>query len=275
MNTELMAVDLSSSQFDHIKKLLHSVCGISLQSGKEGLVKARLTKRLRALRLPDFDRYLDHLHNEPSRQELSLMVDALTTNKTNFFREQQHFDFLKNYVLTKNNASKMGMRFWSAACSSGEEPFSLAILLNECWSDVAKKDVRILATDISSDILEKARKATYREDLLQEMPEALLRKYFSKVTSGNLSHYQANDNIRDLVRFARLNLMATWPMKGLFDVIFCRNVMIYFDTPTREQLVNRYYDYLKPGGYLFIGHSESLTGISHPFDYVQPAIYKK
>ena len=166
------------------------------------------------------------------------------------------------------------MRFWSAACSSGEEPFSLAIVLEEKLPDLESRDVRILATDISTNILEKARRAVYNDDALTDLQSASFRKYFVKV-KNNPAVYQVKGNVRKLVQFARLNLMDPWPMRGCFDVIFCRNVMIYFDKPTQQKLINRFWDIMEPGGYLFVGQSEGLSAISHKFKYLQPATYRK
>lgn len=266
---------LSHTQFGKIKSLLYDVCGIDLQPGKEGLVDARLAKRLRELKLGDYDQYLSHILEDPSRRELSWMVDALTTNKTDFFREKRHFDFLHQTVLPKLVQEKRPLRFWSAACSSGEEPYSLAMQLQESLKQVSRFDVRILATDISSEILAKAKSAIYPQSSLSGLPERFKQKYFTSVKQRGETLFQVGDTVRQCVSFARLNLMQPWPMKGPFDVIFCRNVMIYFDTQTRAQLVSRFYELLRPGGFLLIGHSESLTGIAGAFRYVQPATYVK
>lgn len=275
MGTGLMVAELDEKQFRKIKDLLYKVCGINLQPGKEGLVKARLSKRLRALNLFDYDQYLAYIERDESGVELSTMVDALTTNKTDFFREPQHFDFLRRTVLPDLVQANRPMRFWSAACSSGEEPYSLSMQLFEALSNINQLDIGILATDISSDILEKARQAVYGVETLQGLSETRLKKFFTPQKNGAATTYRVNDQIRSLISYARLNLMQPWPMKGPFDVIFCRNVMIYFDQQTRQQLARRFYELLRPGGYLFIGHSESLTGIAGQLRYVQPATYIK
>jgi len=167
------------------------------------------------------------------------------------------------------------IRIWSAGCSSGEEPFSIAILLRDRLPDVESRDVKILATDICSEVLDKAKRAVYTEEEVQDLPSFFLRKYFTPVVEDGVKAYKVRDEVRAMVRFARLNLKDEWPMRGPFDIIFCRNVMIYFDQSTRQELVNRFWDMLKPGGYLFIGHSESLASLSHEFKYVQPAVYVK
>jgi chemotaxis protein methyltransferase CheR len=272
---DLMSVELSESQFGEIRRMLYKLCGIDLQSGKEALVKARLTKRLRVLELDTFRDYMRYLENDESGQEVAEMVDSLTTNKTSFFRESQHFDFLREAILPGLKAKGNGVKIWSAGCSSGEEPFTLAITLREEIPDVDRQDVRVLATDISTRVLSKAREAVYSFDVVRDVPMSLLNKHFTSIPAKPRPNYQVNQNVRALVHFARLNLMGQWPMKGSFDAIFCRNVMIYFDKPTQQALVHRYWEKLKPGGHLFVGHSESLTASSHEFRYVQPAVYQK
>jgi chemotaxis protein methyltransferase CheR len=269
------SVALTNKEFERIRDMLYQLCGINLSPGKEGLVKSRLMKRLRKLSLDSFDAYLEYLENDKSGQELTTMVDLLTTNKTNFFRENEHFKYLKSQVLPPLLSQQREIRIWSAGCSSGEEPYTTAIVLHESIPLMGKYDVRILATDISTNILAKAKNGVYDQDTLQDIEPSLVKKYFSPHSSGGEILYKVKDHLRSLIRFARLNLMESWPMKGPFDVIFCRNVMIYFDKPTQRQLVNRFHQMLRPGGFLFIGHSESLTNTSTEFQYVQPATYRK
>ncbi|OQX19210.1 MAG: hypothetical protein BWK80_37180 [Desulfobacteraceae bacterium IS3] len=266
-----ISAELSEEQFKKISRLVYRLCGIHLKDGKQALVKARLMKRLRVLHLSSFEAYLSYIEKE--KGELGFLIDVITTNKTNFFREPEHFNFLRDEVLPEMTGRRL--RFWTAACSSGEESFSLAILLNEKLPDKAFKDVKILATDISTKMLEKARRAVYAEDEIRMIPQPLLQKYFVKVHEGPPRAYQLKDDVRSMVRLARLNLMESWPMKGLFNVIFCRNVMIYFDKPTQQRLINRLWDFLEPGGWLFVGHSEGLSAISHNFRYIRPAVYRK
>ena len=266
--------NLTENQFQKIGKIVYQVCGIRLTPGKEELVKARLGRRLRVLNLNDFDEYLDFLDNNKSN-ELSIMVDALTTNKTFFFREIEHFNFLTKHILPVIAETTRKLRIWSAGCSSGEEPYTLSILLHDKISSIANWDVKILATDISPSMLKTAHNAIYSEELLGEVSMKMKQQYF-EVVNGNIKpEYKVISRIKNIIKFAELNLMNSWPMKGPFDVIFCRNVMIYFDKQTRERLINRYWELIKPNGFLFVGHSESLTGISNSFKYVQPAIYRK
>ena len=265
--------ELSDRQFKEVGDIIYRECGIVLKSGKEALVRARLTKRLRALKMENFSRYLKYLQDDKGREELGFLVDVMTTNKTSFFREMAHFDFLGETVLPKLTGRRL--RFWSAACSSGEEPFSLAMFLLDRMPDLGARDVKILATDISPTILAKAGKAVYEEGMLLDLPSTFLRKYFVKFGNGNIPAYQVKRDVRKMVRIAKLNLLHSWPMKGAFNIIFCRNVMIYFDRPTQQRLVNRFWEILEPGGYLFVGHSEGMSGVKHKFRYVQPATYVK
>jgi len=268
-----MAAELSNSQFNKVAQIVHQFAGIKLGAGKEALVKARLMKRLRALRIDSFEDYMNHIENEEGRQELSRMIDVITTNKTSFFREIEHFNFFREGILPELTDQKM--RFWSAACSSGEEPFSLAILLRDELPNIDSKDVRILATDISTAMLEKANDAVFRDETLQDLPVGTLKKYFVNVRKEWPRTYRLKDSVRAMVKFARLNLMGPWPMKRTFNVIFCRNVMIYFDKITQERLIQRFWHLLEPGGYLFVGHAEGLSSISHKFRYIRPATYRK
>lgn len=269
----LLSLELTHKQFQQVSKIIYRICGINLKTGKEALVRARLMKRLRALGISSFQEYLKFIESKEGAQELGYMVDVITTNKTSFFREPAHFNYLKEKILPELKERRL--RFWTAACSSGEEPFSLAIVLRENIPEIDIKDIRILATDISRSMLEKARNGVYGEDAVSELPPFLLKKYFARVREGSVSGYRINNNIRDMVRLAWLNLMDSWPMKGPFNVIFCRNVMIYFDRSTQQKLINRFWDLLEPGGHLFVGHSEGLSAISHNLKYVRPAVYRK
>ncbi len=277
---EYISARLSDYEFEKISGLVYSICGINLGSGKKELVTARLAKRLNELRLPCYDSYLKFLKNDENGYELFQLIDVITTNVTSFFREIHHFDYIKENLLPvyKNKSDKI--RIWSAGCSSGEEPYSIAIMLFEELGNVILRDIKILATDISTQILSKAKEASYTKQLIEGVPKQLINKYFDGYSAAdefgkNICMYKLKSDIRNIVRFARLNLMDEWPMKGPFKIIFCRNVMIYFDKSTQEKLVGRYYGLLDKGGHLFIGHSENLSSISHEFKYVQPGVYVK
>jgi len=273
MDAGLTPIKLEKAQFERISQLVHHLTGINLHPGKEGLVNARLTKRLRVLGLKSFDAYMEYLKRANPEGELVAMIEAMTTNKTSFFREPQHFDYLARQIVPGLKNRKI--RIWSAGCSSGEEPYSIAMLLNETIQNPALWDIGILATDLSGRTLARGRKGTYDTSHLQDVPPLLISKYFTCIETKPVRSYQLVEPVRRLVHFAQLNLMEEWPMSGPFDAIFCRNVMIYFDKSTQERLVSRFWKLLKPGGHFFVGHSESLTGASHKFRYVQPAIYLK
>jgi chemotaxis protein methyltransferase CheR len=271
-DNNLLSVELTAAQFEWISQTVYQRSGINLQVGKENLVKARLMKQLRRLGLNSFDSYLEYIQNDSRGEELAVMVDALTTNKTSFFREPQHFDFLRTQVLPQLQQKRL--RLWSAACSSGEEPYTIAMLLREELPQVDTWDCRILATDISDRVLTKAREAVYEADAVKDIPYAFASRYLTKICTKP-DAYRISNNVQKLITFAKLNLMEPWPMSGPFDVIFCRNVMIYFDKSTRKALVHRFWELLKAGGHLFVGHSESLTTSSREFRYVHPAVYVK
>ena len=269
----LVSIELNDRQFNKISRIVYDPSCIDLKSGKEALVRARLAKRLRAIGMTSVEEYMRHIESNEGANELGFMLDIMTTNKTSFFREVAHFKYMEKEILPKLKNGKI--RFWSAACSSGEEPYSIAISLMENLRRVESKDVLILATDISTRMLEKVKDAVYSEENIHDLPKVFLHKYFIKVQKNPSVFYKVKDNVRSIVRVAWLNLMEKWPMKGTFNVIFCRNVMIYFDRSTQEKLINRFYDYLEPGGHLFVGHSEGLSGVKHNFNYVKPATYRK
>ena len=268
MSVLIADTDLSAEQFREISRTVYEVAGILLPKGKEGLVRARLAKRLRAVGVATYGAYLGRVRDAKSG-ELAEMIDALTTNKTNFFREPAHFEFLRRRVLPTLGAGPL--RFWSAGCSTGEEPYTLGMVLRDALPDLARRDVRILATDISRRVLTQARAGVYAQGPTSDVAPDVLRRHFTRTADG----WEIAPAVRALVAFASLNLMGAWPMRGPFQAIFCRNVMIYFDRPTQQTLVQRYYDLLAPGGYLFVGHSESLSALEHGFSYVQPAVYRR
>jgi chemotaxis protein methyltransferase CheR len=277
---EFISAKLSDYEFDRISGLVYSLCGISLGSGKKELVTARLARRLNELKLQSYDAYLKYLSGDESGYELLQLIDVITTNVTSFFREMHHFDYIKEHILPEYKSKSNKIRIWSAGCSSGEEPYSMAVLLFEEIGNLMLRDVKILATDISTNILSKAKEGVYDKQLVNGVPKILLTKYFEVLTTKDeygrtVNYYKVKSDIRSVVRFARLNLMDDWPMKGPFKIIFCRNVMIYFDKKTQEKLVAKYHGLLENGGHLFIGHSENLSPVSHSFKYVQPGVYLK
>ena len=269
---------MKRAEFREFCALVTSVCGIKLGDGKEELVKARLGKRIRSLGMTGFAEYLDHLRDN-GRVELPKLLDAISTNVTSFFRESDHFEYLRNSLLPRivQREKQRGrrLRIWSAGCSSGEEPYSIAIHLREGLPDLERWDVKILATDLSMEALQRGTVGSYEAGKLAEMPPQILRRYFRPEGARGASSYRVCDQIRSLVHFAPLNLMQRWPMRGPFDAIFCRNVMIYFDKPTQGRLVGRFSELLPPGGALIMGHSESLAGVATELRCVQPTIHEK
>ncbi|UCD52939.1 MAG: protein-glutamate O-methyltransferase [Phycisphaerales bacterium] len=273
-------VTLSETDFRRISELVYDHCGINLHDGKKELVRARLAKRLREGHFRTFSQYIQHVLDDRTGREFSALVDSLSTNLTKFFREDQHFEYLRTQLLPRIIASRQRtgtfrIRAWSAGCSSGEEPYSIAITLLEAIQGKGRWDVKLLASDVSTRILERAKKGIYEKERIDPISLPLRNRYLIRRREGTREMFEVGPALRELTIFRYLNLMQEWPIKGPLDFIFCRNVMIYFDKPTQGRLINRFYNLLGPGGVLFTGHSESLTGIEHAFKYVQPTIYMK
>ncbi len=267
---------LDDAEFQRISDVVYRHCGINLHDGKKELVRARIAKQLRTGGFDGASAYVDHVLADTDGDAFHDFIDSLSTNLTSFFREVGHFHHLADVflpaLLAKRRKAHSGrVRAWSAGCSTGEEPYSLAMVLRESLPDLARRDVRLLATDISSRVLAPARAARYADAAVADVPPELLRRHFLRAGDA----WEVVPAVRSLVTFARLNLMAEWPMRGPFEAIFCRNVMIYFDKPTQQELVARFHELLAPGGHLFVGHAESLSGIAHGYSYVQPAVYRK
>jgi chemotaxis protein methyltransferase CheR len=280
LETIVNSLVLSEKEFKTVSDLVYKHCGINLHTGKKELVRARLAKRLRLLKIRTFSEYIDYAINDPSGKEFTMLIDSLSTNLTSFFRESQHFDYLNRVfypaMLQRKSASHdFRIRAWSAGCSSGEEPYTIAITLQEAIAGQGSWDVKVLATDISTRVLEKAKKGLYEKKRVEPVSPQQKAKYLSQTKIDGELYYEVGDALRKTVVFGHLNLMESWPIKPPIDFIFCRNVMIYFDKQTQERLVNRFWEMLGHDGILFTGHSESLTGIKHRFKYIQPTIYRK
>jgi chemotaxis protein methyltransferase CheR len=270
-----MDLAISTEEFQRFRTLIYDESGISLGDQKQSLLVSRLSKRLRELGLTTFSEYYDQLMSDSSREEFTRMLDLISTNKTDFFREPKHFDFLRERILPEL-AQEKTVRIWSSACSTGEEPYTIAMTLQEGVSDPAQWDFKILASDLSMRVLAKAAAGLYDADHVHDVPPELLKRHFLRGRGDSKGLLKIKPHLAAMVQFRRLNLMdERFPIKSPLDVIFCRNVMIYFDRPTQEQLVNKFYRYLKPGGHLFIGHSESLQWVTHPFKNIEPTIYRK
>lgn len=249
----------STADFDWVRRKIKTASGIDLGDGKQDLVYGRMSRRLRALGLSSFKAYRELLDGPDGQRELVEFVNVLTTNVTAFFRERHHFDRLGTEVIAWLRGRGQRVRGWSAGCSSGEEPYSIAMtLLDGLGVERSSWDVRILATDLDTSMVEQGAAGVYPIERLEGVPVPLRQRYFYRGRGRKSGYARVKPPVADLVRFRQLNLMERWPMRGPFDFIFCRNVMIYFDRPTRESLVRRYAERLAPGGYLFIGHSESV-----------------
>ncbi len=265
---------LTADEFDQFRRLAYDQFGLDLREGKEQLVSARLNKKMRELKLRTYKDYYRYVVEDTTGAALVSLIDALTTNHTSFYREQGHFDFYRTTILPEL-ASREQISIWSAASSTGEEPYTIAFTTLEQLGMGALPKVKILATDISTRVLETARNGAYPSEKLRDFPPEQLRKYMLRGDRNWKDWYQVRKEIRAAVTFTRLNLMEPFRHGQTFPLIFCRNVMIYFDRPTQQDLVRRLAACLEPGGYLFIGHAESLNGLDVPVKYVKPAVYRR
>jgi len=270
---------LTDSDYSFVSTLLYSRFGIQLGGHKRVLVAGRLTKRVRQLGLSSFPQYFDYLRADSSGNELSEFINRLTTNHSFFYREKDHYEFLQAKVLPLvrrelERDPRHQVRMWSAGCAAGEEVYTLALVLRNFFGPLVDTgDFGLLATDISLAALKLAQEGRYASQKLSELPPGLRAGNFRECGSDL---FELAPEIKRMVLLKRLNLMAeSYPLKNAFDVIFCRNVMIYFDQASRSRLVRSFYRYVKPGGYFFIGHSESIPRLDCPFEYVSPAIYRR
>lgn len=271
---------LSREAYRFIAEKVYQHSRIRLGEDKQALVSGRLAKRLRALNLDSFEDYCELLDSAKGEPEIGPLVDSISTNHTHFFREIQHIHFLRDVVLPewfpRVTSKRETFRFWSAASSSGEEPYTIAIVLAEYARANGAFNWQIEGSDISSRILAKAQAAIYDEDRLKLPQPEWLQRYFQKGTGDYRGQYRVKDILTSRVKFHRLNLLQPqYPVAANQHVIFCRNVMIYFDTPTQQELVLKLVGQLIPGGYFVVGHSESLLGIKHPLKTLKPGIYRK
>jgi chemotaxis protein methyltransferase CheR len=267
---------LQDGDFRTIAKLVMDKTGIVLNEKKRAFVHGRLGRRLRVLGLSDFSEYCRLLESRDGDSERHMLINAVTTNHTSFFRENHHFDYLSGTVLptiVKAQGNAPGrLRIWSAGCSTGEEPYTIAMTLRGLQPALTDWDVKILATDLDTNVVSHAAEGIYDAERVETIPSTYLKRYVEKCANGSA---QMSEEIRSLIMFAPLNLLEEWPMRGPFDVIFCRNVVIYFDKPTQRRLFDRYADMLKPDGWLFIGHSESLLNVTNRFSLVGRTIYRR
>lgn len=281
MNAILRLPQLTDSQFTQFSELVYAKTGIYLKPGKKELLNARLGKRLRACGLSSFHDYYGLVMRDTSGEELINLINSVSTNFTSFFREQPHFDFLATTILPElfgnATAGPREVTIWSAACSSGEEPYTIAMVLEEYLAAHPCPGVsyRILGTDISTKVLDMAQRGVYPEDRMAKVPGSILKKYFQKGVRNAAGYVKVSKALRQRITFQRFNLMDEFPWRESVDIIFCRNVMIYFNTETQQTLVSKFHGSLKSGGYLFIGHSESIGRLKHRFTQVAATSYRK
>ena len=270
-----MDFSITTAEFQRFRTLIYDESGISLGEQKQLLLASRLSKRLRDLGAATFSEYYEKVTQDPTREEFTRMLDLISTNKTDFFREPKHFDFLCERIIPELECTRR-IRIWSSACSTGEEPYTIAMTLFENVEQPAQWDFKILASDLSTRVLAKAASGLYDEDRFRDVPPDVMKRHFLRGRGDQTGVFKVKPHLAGAITFRRLNLMDDrFPIKNPLDLIFCRNVMIYFDRPTQETLVNKFHQYLKPGGYLFIGHSESLQWVTHPFKAIAPTIYQK
>jgi chemotaxis protein methyltransferase CheR len=271
-------MELNEKEFKLFSNLIYEKSGIFLRDNKKPLVHSRLSKRMRKLNISSFEDYYHYVEKDKSNEEIIHLIDAISTNVTSFFRENNHFELLKTTVIPEIiQRQDEYINIWSAACSTGEEPYSIALTLQDALANYKNYNLKILATDISKTVLEKAESGIYPKNKIdKEINFINLQKYFDKVQGNKINAYRVKEKLKEMIRFRMFNLNSeTWPFKKKFDFIFCRNVMIYFNKETQTKLISKFYDVLKPNGYLFVGHSESLTGIKYKFKYYQATVYKK
>jgi len=274
----LIMPDITDAEFNQLSQLVYQHAGIHLPPQKKELVRSRLTKFLRNRKLTSFHDYYQQVLQDSTGLELINLLDAISTNMTAFWREPKHFEFLGQELLPvlKQKCKRAPQwRFWSAGCSSGEEPYTMAMVLLNTVPNKDLSGVKIYASDINTQVLNQAQRAIYPMSRVEPLFPEWRRRFFQKGVNQFEGYVRVKPEVKQLVEFFRLNLMDSFPFKEDFDVIFCRNVMIYFEKSTQTELVKKFYQCLKPGGYLFIGHSESLCNISHQFAYVKPTIYRK
>jgi len=267
----------SDEDFEDIREFVKNETGITLSDAKKNMVYGRLSRRLRQLKITSFKEYLQVARSDGS-EERGNFINAITTNLTSFFREEHHFDFLKETVippLLQRNASSKKIRIWSAGCSTGEEPYSIAIALYESIPDIESWDVKILATDLDTNVISHGEQGVYDIERIASLSKLRKSTWFLKGRGPHAGSVKVDSRLKSLISFRQLNLMGSWPMRGPFDFMFCRNVVIYFDKDTQKVLFERYSKYLADSAYLFLGHSESLYKVSDKFELLGNTIYQK
>lgn len=274
---DIKKISLSDAEFEKLRDLVFKVSGISLAETKKELVVSRFTKRVKALKLQNFSEYYDLLVSPSGFSEVQNFINSITTNKTDFFRESHHFDFLVNtFIPQVISSGRRIVRIWSAACSTGEEPYTIAMVMAKHLVEPYNIPVKILATDIDTNVLKTAVRGVYESGVLNTVPEEYMKKYFLRGKGESLGLFKIKDEIRQMVTFKQLNFIASeYPVTSTFDIIFCRNVIIYFNPETKRMVVNRLFRYLNDGGYIMMGHSETLFNMIDGLVYLKNTIYQK
>jgi len=266
--------EFTRDDFDYLRGIVTRTTGIVAPDDKYTMYYSRLARRLRSLGLPDFTAYRQFLKSNQETESIEL-VNAVTTNLTSFFREKHHFDYLRDTLIPeKIRQNDFRLRVWSAGCSTGEEPYTIAITLFEAIPDPEKWDIKILATDIDSNVLQTGSEGIYDEARVADLDKNMLRRYFKKGNGNNAGKVKVNPVLGKCIQFKQLNLLHDWPIKEKMDFIFCRNVVIYFDKETKSKLVDRFANQLVNKGKLFMGHSESLYKTTDRFDLLGKTIYQ-
>jgi chemotaxis protein methyltransferase CheR len=269
---------LSNRNFEALARYIYDYSGIKMPSSKMTMLEGRLRRRLRATGISSFNDYCDYLFKHDGIETESIyLIDAVTTNKTDFFREPKHFEYMEQVALPELvSAGHKRIRLWSSACSTGAEPYTMAMIMQEFVDGQSGLDYRILATDLSTEVLQAARRGVYARDMIVPVGSEMRRKYVMMARDTTRSDVRIHPRLRSMVGFARLNLMDNaYKVGDPMHLIFCRNVLIYFDKPTQAKVLSRLCDCLLPGGYLFVGHSETVTGISLPVRQVANTVFKK
>jgi len=275
---EMRDFTLTDREFNQIRKLVIEHTGIALSDAKRNLVYGRLAKRLRKMEIGDFGSYIQLLESPMGKDELSNFTNAITTNLTSFFRENHHFEYLKSNVipnLLRLNADTKKIRIWSAGCSTGEEPYSIAMTIREMIPESKDWDIKILATDLDTNVLAHAKAGIYSLEKINNVSKSRMKRFFLRGKGEQREDIKIRSELQNMIRFRQLNLMDPWPIKNQFDIIFCRNVVIYFDKPTQKVLFKRYHELLKDTGHMFIGHSETMFKVSDDFKLIGNTIYTK
>jgi chemotaxis protein methyltransferase CheR len=271
-----MALEFSDDDFSYVQKIVYDHAGISLADSKKSLVYNRLVKLIRKLKLSGFSEYFEYVEQQGEAEFIQL-INSITTNLTSFFRENHHFEFLANELLPdlmKKNASTKRIRIWSAGCSTGEEPYSIAAVVREVIKG-PDWDVKILATDLDSNVVKTGKMGVYREDRIEGLPADRVKRWFKRGAGNQDGYVKVHPDLQALITFKQLNLMKDWPITGPLDLIFCRNVVIYFDKETQKVLFDRYAGLLRDQGHLFVGHSETLFKLTDKFKLLGKTIYQK